>query len=383
MAMAIGLACAAWAADAPQRPVEKNKPSGAVNLATVEPLCYPPPESLSEAGKLRLRAERVVMAAEFAANPDNDPALVKRVVAQMNDGAKDTVQDNFDRFAKALAEIDFTRRGSTFRRAYELYRQGKWEQVIAALEPLMFERGGVKTGKKHNTMPPFSYVIAKTLHAECCGRVGDLVETAIAYQIIFRKLPGNLTFSATARFRAAALYEQTARPHYALAICKSLAAVYADMLDDEENLRLAAKIDALLASDPYRAALMQSSQNTARLFRCEGGPLVRQTGGNMLRLLAAMNLFPDEEPVPFEHCEQIVQGGDKSELKEGGLPKMLAIGDDPDMTGSDDWGKLRPREKQELLQMFNEMYPQRYREMLESYYKNMSVSETNGARTPR
>ena len=43
--------------------------------------------------------------------------------------------------------------------------------------------------------------------------------------------------------------------------------------------------------------------------------------------------------------------------------------------GSDDWGKLKPREKQELIEAFKEMYPERYREMLEAYYKNLAESE--------
>ena len=46
------------------------------------------------------------------------------------------------------------------------------------------------------------------------------------------------------------------------------------------------------------------------------------------------------------------------------------------IVGTDDWGSLRPREKQELIQMFSETYSERYRDMLEEYYRSISIAET-------
>jgi len=43
-------------------------------------------------------------------------------------------------------------------------------------------------------------------------------------------------------------------------------------------------------------------------------------------------------------------------------------------------GLARPRERQQLLQLFQETYPQRYRDMLEAYYRTMSKAETEHAR---
>jgi len=42
---------------------------------------------------------------------------------------------------------------------------------------------------------------------------------------------------------------------------------------------------------------------------------------------------------------------------------------------TDDWGRLKPRERQALLEAFQEMFPERYRDMLEAYYKSLSEAE--------
>ena len=67
---------------------------------------------------------------------------------------------------------------------------------------------------------------------------------------------------------------------------------------------------------------------------------------------------------------------DGGSLKKGVRTEQFLFTNDVSVVGSDDWGKLRPREKQELVQMFSETYSERYRNMLETYYKTMSVQET-------
>ena len=95
---------------------------------------------------------------------------------------------------------------------------------------------------------------------------------------------------------------------------------------------------------------------------------------NMSRLL----IDPVGEPVPFMEYTltftgQAIEGGS---LPAGKSLDNFVFSNQVDVVGSDDWGQLRPRERQELLQMFNETYPDRYRDMLEQYFRNVSDKES-------
>jgi hypothetical protein len=75
----------------------------------------------------------------------------------------------------------------------------------------------------------------------------------------------------------------------------------------------------------------------------------------------------------------IVFGASEGKLRSGGITEEFILNERPELNGDDDWGKLRPREKQQLIEAFKEKYPERYSEMLEEYYKRVSEIETQQA----
>jgi hypothetical protein len=63
-------------------------------------------------------------------------------------------------------------------------------------------------------------------------------------------------------------------------------------------------------------------------------------------------------------------------LQEGQAPARFEFDKDVRIVGSDDWGKLRPRERQELVEAFMETFADEYRPMLEAYYRRLSQAES-------
>lgn len=374
-AAVVGLAGLVWGDGGKPDAKETADAKQATTLpASVEPFDYPLPALLSEAGKVRLQAERATMQQELFGNAQYDPAKVKAAAAAMHEGAKDTVQDNMRRFAEALAKLN-----EEFAKGWALYGQGNWSGAARALEPLMQERVGLKAHYQHNTMSPYCYVVTKFVQAECLGRLGNLRDTTISYQIIFEKLPNNLTFGATARMRAIRLYEQTNRAHFAIPIYRAMIAKYADLLVDEEILALTLKRAALAHADAFRLAVRRSAEVAHRLDRGESGDTARTAQADLVAMLNEMLVIEEEEDRPFLEATQTITFGAKTgELKEGNPPTDLSLLPvlDKALIGSDDWGKLRPREKQQLMQLFQETYPQQYREMLNAYFRNLSEAES-------
>lgn len=343
------------------------------DLLTIEPVDYPAAEALGEAAAVRLAAERAVFAAELRRTAEYDPAAVNEAVERLEDGAVDTVQDNLERIASTLAALH-----EEFAAGYEHYRDGRWQEAADAWTPLLEEVVTlVKASYQHNTMPPYQYTITRFLQAECLARLGSLREAVIGYQVVFGKMPDNLTFSATARRRAANIYERTGRAHFAIPLIQQIAARHADLLSDEENLRLALKVEQLMAVDPYRLGARRAAEAARRLERFEIGELTQAAQQDIMQYLSQMMALAEEEERPFlEHMDVIAQGAEESTLREGANPDQFLTEMDVSMTGDDDWGALRPRERQQVLEQLYERYPQRYRDMLEAYYRRMSEAET-------
>lgn len=373
LSLCVVVAAAAWGAEPASAPTD----APLVLVAPIAPVDYPLPEHLTAAAKDRLQAERAVLANEFRANARYDPEAVRRAIAALEEGAIDTVQDNFRRFAKAVASLH-----EKFGEAHRLCGQGNYAEAAAVLEPFQVEKR-TKIGPPPEAlrMQPYSYAVAKMYYGECTGRQGNLLDAVLSYQIVAGGHPRNMTFGATAALRAARLYEETGRSHYAMPLYKSLAMNYADALIDEEVLRVRNGINRLVRlRDPYRLGLGRAAESEIRLCRREAGPATVEAQEHLFGLLNEMLAVPEEYPHWYEHVEAIMWGGSEATLREGNTADIPPSAVEVVLSGSDDWGKLRPREKQRLIQMFNQAYPQRYREMLQAYFRNLSRQESKAAR---
>lgn len=359
---------------------------------SIEPLPYPTPAALNARAAAQLAAERGAFAQDLreiyrwkcTVSHKIRPLLgemaeaeVDGIVERLERGTpRDTPEDNLARFYEALAL-----RVPPFAKALALSGEGAHIGAAAALEPLMEENPltiGVKVRLRHDTLPPYCYSTVKFLYAECLGRAGNLTDCTIAYHVVYMKVPRSLTLAAPAMMRVARVYDGTARAHYAIGVYQALAVRMGHLLSDAENLRLANRVMALgLDHDPYRLAERRSTDLLRRLERDETGAGSLASGEALMGHMRGMLVGVDEEARPFlESTMAIVQGASEGKLRSGKVADELILGEAPAEGGDDQWGRLPPRERRQLLEALKERYPERYGEMLEEYYRRMSELES-------
>jgi hypothetical protein len=376
------------------RPAATQEPAAApkTEVLKLEPLPYPSASALSSSAKAHLQAEWKAFAQDLRGiyswrstvahkiRPlvgEMAEAEVEKLLAEAEKSPLETPQDGVARFYRALAA-----RVPAFAKAMELAKAGKCVEAAAEVDPLMKENPytvGIKKRLRHDTLPPYCYSAIKFFYAECLGREGNLSDCSIAYHVVYMKVPNSLVLGAPARYRVARFYDQTARAHYAIPVYQALALRLGHLLSDAENLRLAVRAAKLSQDlDPYRLAERRSSELLARLERDETGPLAGAAGEDLTAQLRAMMVTVDEEARPFlESTMAIVQGAvDEGRLRSGKITDQFILDEAPEEGGDDQWGKLPPRERQQLLEAFKEKYPERYSEMLELYYRRVSELES-------
>jgi len=380
-ALLLGLGTAV-AADAPPAP-------GAAGAATRLPVGDPfvpaledPWEGfLATSAKKRLLAERQAVAKEFQESLQFDPEKVKAALLGLDAGAADTPQDNIDRTAAVLAAVD-----ADFAKAYALYAAEKWADAGAALA------AGLADEK-----PSYQAALKRLLHGECLARAGRTQQAADAWQVLVKRMPERLSFASTACLRLAEAYEKLDRQFYALAVYKWWVRNYS-FLDLEAAQPITEKITRLEADykDPLNTVSEKMYDVGRRLKAVDSGDETQTVERRVLAMLNDLIQAAEDQEQQQSRGRGRGQGRGQGMAGSGapqgiGQPSSPAttsalVGGDtvrPDTplseqrptTGSDDWGKLKPRERQDLIEAFKEMYPERYREMLEAYYKTLAGSE--------
>ena len=358
----------------------------------VQLLDYPDPKLLTPAAVEALKRERKMFARELRFLPKYRPnnfqttsrvyelvpamsdAEVQKIVDRMEEGALNTVQDNNKRFRKALGE-----RIPTFQQALDRREAGELMPALDTSVALTKEKILlVKRGYAFDTMPPYCYAAVKLWQAEVYGLAGAGRHCVVAYQIAYHKLPRSVSFGPTARIRAADLYERSERSHYAITIYGALLEQQTMNLVDTELLRLRIKMLRWMTRDPYRVGTRMVGDVTRRVSIPSLGNTTQGNQGRLIELMHAMVIAPEKDEHWFGENSMRLAGQpiDGAKLQKGGATEQFFLTNDVSVVGTDDWGALRPREKQELIQMFSETYSERYREMLEEYYRSMSIAET-------
>jgi|GEM_PF-3713208 len=340
----------------------------------VAPVLYPERTMLSPAGIARLSAERRAMAQELLDNAVWDPDEIKRQVEILNRGEVADTYELIKRFADACEKLH-----PPFADAYKLYKDGKWNEAADAFEKLLFKRTVlIKAKNAHDTLPPFQYSIAKFMQAECLARRGSLKDAIVAYQVVFQKMPEALTLAAASRHRAALIYETTDRVHFATPMLEDNLRLHGRLFTDAHRAALEKTIADYNAKDPFLIAQTRVHEISRRITNGDTSEQTQQLQKELMAMLARMLVLAEEEGRQFlEHTDAIGTGAESGKLEKGGTPMLNPLGADPSKTGPDDWGQLRPREKQQLIEAFKAAYPDRYRDMVEAYYRNISDKETN------
>lgn len=353
---------------------------------------YPAPEILTPRAVEILKQERKIFAAElrflpryrpnnfqttsrvYELVPDMSAVEVGKIIERMEKGAANTVQDNNQRFRRALAD-----RIPTFQKALSHFEEGQFMLAIDTSKALTKEKILlVKRGYAFDTMPPYCYAAVKLFQAEAYGFVGATRHCIVAYQIAYNKLPRSVSFGPTARVRAADLYERSERAHYAITLYQALLEQQTMNLVDTELLRLRIKAMRWMREDPYRVGSWLVSDITRRVRAPQFGEVTQANQTELVQLMHAMMIEPEKDENWFGENSMRLAGQpiDGAKLQKGGSTEKFLWTNDVAVVGTDDWGSLRPRQKQELIQMFSETYSERYREMLEEYYRSISIAET-------
>jgi tetratricopeptide (TPR) repeat protein len=364
----------------PQPPTTTVTPDSSTLLPSDDPL-QTPQGKMAEAARNKLTAERKAVAEELGKSLQFDPDKVKAALKDLDEGVDNSPEDNVDRAAKALARID-----PNFAKAHDFVAKGKWADAAAAL-------GDALADEK----PGYQAALKRLLLGDCLQKQGRTKEAAAAWEAVLNRMPERLSFAYLAGLRLAEAYEKMDHPFYALTIYKYWMQNYG-FLDFKTAQGLMPRVQQLAADygDPLGTAAEKMTDVGTRLKGIDSG---QETQTVEKRIVAILDdLIKAAEDQQNQGKGQGQGQGQGQGMGQGtGAPRgngrpsspatasSLPLGDTarPDSPlsktrpsdGSDDWGKLKPREKQELIEAFKEMYPERYREMLEAYYKNLAETE--------
>lgn len=357
-------------------------------LMVIEPMDYPSAGMITESGRERLKFERTMIAREMYALPtwrsifgQAKPYLlpmakadIEELVKKMDAAPCAVPQDNIRAFAELMAG-----RLEQFRKGYAHYNAGRWAEAIVEWDLLLAEKVTlIKQPYQHDTMPPYAYSVTRFLRGECHGRIGNAVECVRDYQVVLLKMPRSVTFMPVTCIQVAKVYEESDRGHFAVPVYEAMLAGTVGAMSDTETLRLRVKTMKLMKDDPYRIVLQDAADSLTRLHKASVGPTTQLVQSRLLGSMPRLLIDAVGEGRPFlEYTLSLVgQPIDGAKLQEGKRTESFVFSNDVANVGTDDWGQLRPRERQELIQAFNETYPDRYREMLEQYFRNMSDKES-------
>lgn len=304
--------------------------------------------------------------------PDMPADQVEKIVAEMEDGARDTVFDNIERMKLALSK-----RVPVFAKGCAEFKAGEYGKAAETIHNPLTKEAVLHAFfmYQYDTLPPMIYGLVNHVEGECYSLDGAVHDAMVRYLIVCKaKLPLSMTFSATARIRLADMYERTERPHFAISFYQKVADKYADSLSDTEILRLHVRARSMMEHNTFRQ-IVAMAQTSARLMdRGYSGPVVGALQARIAKLLPSV--VNDWEGDGRAHMQinwemmgsEIASAG----LQEGASPTKFTFTRDVAMAGSDDWGKLKPREQQEIIQKFFQSYPDEYRQMIEDYFRTMS-----------
>ena len=358
---------------------------------------------IAEARQRRLSLERRQVAAEIQQGVVIDPSKIDAAVKGLSKGAKNTWADNAERICKAFALVD-----RRFGKAWTLLRSGDNRAAAQAFKPLISTRDT-------------SYLAAakRFCHAEALAGMGRNEDAVDAYTDLVKAMPDRFSFSALALLKAARTYERMHRRYYAMTLYNLWVESFG-LLDTETAKDLAGRADEIAADyeDPLGTLSGKMSTVADRLAAVDSGRLTQKKQKEIIAMLDDLIATAEESSSASGKgqgkcgkcgkagckgggsCAGGGKGSGKSGAKGGGksgpasgvgIPSSHAtvsrlvggatvrpsgLSDVRPSDGSDDWGKMPPRQREKLLETFKETMPERYRQMIRDYYKKLASKES-------
>ena len=352
---------------------------------------------LAEARLRRLRLERQQVAIEIDQEPLFDAKTKDEAIKQLESSPKNTWEDNAQRMMKAYGIV-----APKFAKAMQLHQQGNHQAAIDALQPIISRRD------TNYFAAAKRYLCAEALVG--AGRLDDAID---AYLDLIRDMPDRFSFSALVLMRSAETYEKMHRRYYAMSLYRLWVDSFG-LLDEKTAQELTAKADKIEADyrDPLGTIAKKMGQVKDYFQVADSG---RDNQGKQREILEQLDdLIATAEEQSQGQGQGQGQGkgegegegegkgkgkgkgkgagqGSKSGPASGlGIPSspatssVLVGGESPrpqglsevrPSDGTDEWGKLSPREREEILEVFKEEMPERYQDMLRDYYESLAKPE--------
>ena len=304
-----------------------------------------------------------------------EPSKVDQALERLSADPADTPTDNIARITQAFSLVE-PRLADPLAKA----AAGDHVAAVTAVEAIINPEGT-------------AYLDAVKLMClgdalQAAGRNEQAIE---AYGRIIGAMPNKVSFAAVAALRAAQTYDRMHRMLPAAKLYEWWLENYG-FLDPEQAELLEAKVRRI-RRDYARPLSTLAGKMTQVADRLAGGDSGKVTQGKgkeivaMLDELIAMSEQADGGGGGGQSGSQGQSAGQSGTGPAGGKPtsgatdSALRGGNAPDPTGlagirpndsTDAWGRLPIRQREKLVEMFKQKYPERYTEMLEAYYRKLS-----------
>ena len=343
------------------------------------------PEELAElirqARPIRMKNERTAVGREI-----QDGLLFDRVdeaLQQLQDNPADTPEDNIRRITRAFATVD-----SRLADPAGKFEQGKFDQAGTGVKAIINPGG---TG--------YLDAAKQMMYADSLTAQRRYSEAVQAYGQIIKEMPDKISFAAMAALRGGEAFEKMHRMKNAVLLYHWWLENYG-FLDPQRAEPLVGRIKQL--EEDYRqpmqtlAGRMETVQQ--RLGQADSGKDTQVKQKEIVDMLDDLIVSAQED----QNNQSQGQGQEPSQAQkdqEKGKPQAgqpqgqnkppsspagksaLTNGNSPRPTGmagarpsdtTDDWGRLQPRDRERLMEMLKQKYPERYTQMLEAYYRKLS-----------
>ena len=378
--------CLPGVAEAQDAPAAGTDRDSVIDLSALTPEQLA--ELLARAAAARLRIERDVVASEIRGDLLYEEPGVGEALKLLQENPANTQDDNMGRICRAFAKVD-----DDFGEGYKLFTAGKHDQALKKMKAILDpQKSTYLSAASH-------YVYAETLF-----NLGSYDDAVDAYGTILTIMPDRLSFAAASASKCAQAYEKTNRFYYAAQVYVHCLQNYGLTISEDELERIAERLEYLqdIYKDPIKAVADRMGQVRSRLEELDSGDKTREKQKEIVAILEDL-IKTVEENQKRGGSSQSRQQSPKQEQKaksrqalaeamakagraqgqptspaqtgylRGGLaekPENLA--QVRPTAGADDWAKLSPRERQEIERAMQRLLPERYRQKIVDYRKQLS-----------
>lgn len=356
-------------------------------------------EFLEQARVRRLSMERAQVTAEIEGGQlmvlDED--RIKEAVKHLSTGAKNTWEDNAERTCRAFGMVH-----PRFGRALEKFRKGDCERAAQDFKAI------ISTSERDTSY----FAAAKRFcYAEALAGLNRNEDAVEAYLDLVTAMPDRFSFAALSLLEAGRLYEKMHRRLNAMGLYQAWIESFG-LLDPTTARKLAELTESISAdyTDPLGTLSTKMTDVEQRLMATDSGRTTQERQRDIIIMLDDLIATAEEQSGGGQgqgqqqgqqagrckicgrsdcqgQCQGQASGASSgppagvgtpsspakvSALVGGAVVRPTGLSKIRPSDPTDDWGRLPPRQREELLKRFQESMPERYREMIRDYYRALA-----------